>query len=123
MQDQRRKQIGYILTQAFAYLFGGVFLVTFKDAVLTDWLLPTLGYIFVATAIFLVVSPFNDLLVRWANRIDYYLSGGLIVVTLALLVKTFIDVMTSGFMLLSVLVIIWTFLLYAILIFRIRRLR
>lgn len=116
-QNQSRRQIAYILTQAFAYIFGCAFLVTFNGTNLPDWILPTLGYIFFVAAVFLVVAPFCDLLMQWANKIDYYLSGGLFGVTLAFLVKTVLDIRTQGFVLLSVLVVIWVVLLYAVLIF------
>lgn len=122
-QNQNRIQIAYILTQAFAYLFGSAFLVTFKVTNLLDWVLPALGYIFFAVAIFLVIAPFCDWLMKWANKIDYYLSGGLFAVTLALLVKTVIDIKSQGFMLLSVLVVIWVILLYVVLIFLLVRRR
>jgi len=117
MQNQRRRETTYILTQAFAYLFGAIFLITFSGRVLADWVLPTVGYIFLAVAFFLLVSLFHDTLVQWANRLDYYLSGGLFAITLVLLVKTVLDIKTSGFTLLPLLVVLWIILLYVVLIF------
>ena len=111
------KQIQYILTQAFAYLFCGIFLLTFEHPVLPDWVLnwvyPTFGYIFLAIAFFLVVSPFKDLLTQWAIKLDYYLSGGLLFgVLLVVLFETYLGIKAQGFQLLSILLIIWGILLY-----------
>jgi hypothetical protein len=106
------RQIIYLLTQGFACVFGGIFLLTLQQTTIPDWVLQIFGYFMFAVAFFLVVSPFNNMLMKWAYKINEYISGMLFGLTFGLLIKSYFDIKTQGLQLLSILVITWGVILF-----------
>lgn len=114
-QAESRIRIDYILAQAFAYLFAGIFLLTIQNVEMPSLLLQIIGYIFLGAAFLLVVAPFCNRFMRWANKLHKILSGGLLFATLALLVSVLVE--TAGSKFLFLVIVVWFFLLVASLLF------
>jgi len=114
-QAESRIRIDYILAQAFAYLFAGIFLLTIENTEMPSLLLHITGYIFLGAAFLLIVAPFCNWLTQWANKLHKMLSGGLLFATLALLVSVLVE--TAGSKFLFWVIVAWLFLFLAQLLF------
>jgi hypothetical protein len=82
----------YTLSQAIAYLLGGIFLFNNSRIYLAGTpgalIGQIFGGIFMGFAFFLAISSFRDNLVGWANRINRWLFLALFVVAMASLYVT-----------------------------------
>lgn len=115
----------FILSQAIAYLLGGMFLCTTSataDMTGTATLIArAFGGLFIAFAFFLVIASFFNRLVAWATRVNMWLFLGLFFVTMTRLIKTALD--TTEFRLLYILLaIVFLFLILGALLFQVLRL-
>ncbi len=114
MQSQKQNglEIYHVFLQAGAYLFAGIFFITIRDVNLPKSGLQIIGYIFLALAFLLVLSPLHSALEMLARKFDKVFLGGLFFATLALLVKTWVD--TAGNSNLFIVVLIFILLLIAV---------
>lgn len=103
------------VSQAIAYLVAGIFLLTTSGTSVPSVGIQIFGVIFLVVAFLLVISPFCNFLLTLVNRLDNILFGGLFAVTLALLVKTWVD--TAGFSLLFKLVLAFFIVMLAAFIY------
>lgn len=109
----------YILSQAIAYLLGGIFLFTTSTSLagMTALMGQIFGGIFMGFAFFLVISSFFDSLVVWANRINLWLFLALFFVAIARLIKMAVN-STEYQIFYIVLAVIFLLLVLAALLFQ-----
>jgi hypothetical protein len=81
-------KLNYLRSQAFAYAFAS--LLMFASMNTTDSIpsmIPlVIGCVFALTAAFYLAAPFWSITTHWAEQSNRYLSGGLYVATVALLI-------------------------------------
>ncbi len=120
-QKKQPEEWDYILTQAFAYLFVGIFLINFtftetgQPYPLVQFISQLFGKIFVGISFLMLISQFSTTLTNWAIRLDRIFLNGLLIASLALLVAEWVKNHGS---LLFYIIFIWFLLLLAVVICR-----
>lgn len=120
-KQKKQPEWDYILTQAFAYLFVGIFLINFtftetgQPYPLVQFLAQLFGKIFVVVSFLMLISQFSAILTNWVIRLDRIFLNGLLIASLALLVAEWVKNHGS---LLFYIIFIWFFLLLAVVIYR-----
>lgn len=87
-----------LLSQAVAYLLGGIFLCTLVPSVLV---LTVFGWVFVAFAFFLLIASCVDRLTAWANRVHMWLYGSLFAVGVASVIIAAVGTLESLYIVLA----------------------
>jgi len=111
----------YTLSQAIAYLLGGIFLFNNSSIYLAGTpgalIGRIFGGIFMGFAFFLAISSFFDNLVAWANRINRWLFLALFIVAMASLYITVVK-STENLTLSVVLALAFSVIVLAAMLFR-----
>jgi hypothetical protein len=120
-KQKKQPEWDYILPQAFAYLFVGIFLINLTFTKTGQPYPPVqsvsqiFGIIFIGVSFFMLISQFSPKLTEWAKKLDSIFFSGLLVASLALLVAEWVKNHGS---LLFYIIAIWFFLLLAAVIYQ-----
>lgn len=115
--DQKVGRPFLLLSQAIAYLLGGIFLSTANATDVVGLVAQIFGGIFIFFAFFLVVTSFVSNLTDWATRMDIWFFLALFFVSMASLIKTALESVECRFFYI-VLAIIFLLLVLAALLFQ-----
>ena len=109
-----------ILSQAIAYLLGGIFLCTATVAGVPSLVAQIFGGIFIVFAFLLVVASFSSKLIAWTTKINLWLFLALFFVSMASLIKIALE-LTECRISYIVLAVVFLLLVLAALLFQLFR--